>query len=154
MSKSFRLFSALAVLAVARALPAQVASNADADRDSVEVAALRYSRSMLAGRKFVLEPRVRVAGKLVTSRSEAQVSRLLGALSARRGTLGCGRDVSACSKLSDEVGIILQAPTLKGDEATITIEQYFDSGNGSETYLVVRQGKGWTVSKVTSRSAS
>lgn len=154
MSRVFRLFGILAVVAAANALPAQVASNADADRDSVEVAALRYSRSMLADRKFVLEPRVRVAGKLVASRSEAQVGRLLGALNARRGVLGCGREVSTCSKLSDEVGIILQSPSLKGDEATITIEQYFATGNGSETYLVVRQGKGWTVSKVTSRSAS
>jgi hypothetical protein len=153
MLKTISILGLLTVATPVSGASAQISSNAD--RDSIEIAAARFARSRLpASRPIVLDPRVRTPDGWSTGRSEAQISRLISALGARLGTLGCGVDPSPCTPLDQDIGIALQTPKVSGGQATITVEQYFKHGLGSETYLVVRDGTRWTVSRILSRSAT
>ncbi len=133
-------------------------ASARADQDSIEVVALRFAKAALpAGRSFIFEPRVRTAaGSWADARSQAQVARLLTALNARLGTLGCTTSPSsACTApLQNEIGVVLEQPNVTGDQATITVEHYFPRGMGSETYLVTRDSGTWKVTRITARSAT
>jgi len=151
-----KMLSILGLLAIATTLSgvnAQVSSNAD--RDSIEIAAARFAKSTLPpARPIVFEPRTRTPNGWSAGRSEAQIGRLISALGARVGRLGCGSDPSPCTPLDQDIGIALQSPKISDGQATITVEEYFKHGVGSETYLVVRTGTGWTVSKILTRSAT
>jgi hypothetical protein len=153
MRKTLAILALFAVAVTFNGVNAQ--SSSGADRDSIEVAAARFAKFTLpASRPIVFEPRVRTPNGWSTKRSEAQIGRLVSALGARLGRLGCGADPSPCTPLNQGIGIALQAPKMSHGQATITVEQYFNHGLGSETYLVVRDGTHWSVSRILRRSAT
>jgi hypothetical protein len=153
MLKTISILGLLAIAMPVKTARAQMSSSAD--QDSIEIAAARFARSKLpASSPIVLEPRVRTPDGWSRGRSEAQIARLISALGARIGTLGCGVDPSGCTPLDQDIGIALQTPKVSGGQATITVEHYLKHALGSETYLVVRDGTRWTVSRILSRSAT